>query len=303
MAPCGILRDGIFYIFSSPRAAKLFGSPRKLKDNKAFQKTAADFPQSGIGVFYFQNGENLRTLKMLNLNLNCGFDQSCSAGILERKAGGLRWSSNNPYDWNVSALQALLAPAAFLLEPLILAPPKAQEQTQKQAQTEEEEEPQAPAPQPKKEIVNAEISKKHMKNLTVGLHLYASDHKKRFPEKAGIAGLKELGKTYLPDNSLLCPDVKHANSAGELSYENCDYLYFGNSAEKKAPLLIELPGIHGDFRLVVGFQDGSVQLFDMEKTFSVRKAVSFLHTKYHYEENEFLRLMEIAAEFDKILEL
>ena len=64
---------------------------------------------------------------------------------------------------------------------------------------------------------------------------------------------------------------------------------------------MEFPFLHKD-HIAIFYADGSAQKIQLDGTRSVRRAVSYLHTQHSYEEEEFMRLMQLAAEFDNILE-
>ena len=88
-----------------------------------------------------------------------------------------------------------------------------------------------------------------------------------------------------------------------MSYANCHYLYFGKPAKDspKTPILMELPFLHKE-HLAVFYADGKVEKIHLSGQRSARRAISYLHTRHSYEEEEFMRLMQLAGEFDKILE-
>ena len=122
----------------------------------------------------------------------------------------------------------------------------------------------------------------------------------------GIAGLRTLVKRKVLTAAMLkCPSIKStaiSRTAG-LSYANCHYLYFGKPGKNspKTPLLMEFPFLHKK-HFSVFYADGKVEKIQLDGRRNVRRAVSFLHTAHSYEEEEFMRLMELASEFDKILE-
>ena len=122
----------------------------------------------------------------------------------------------------------------------------------------------------------------------------------------GITGLRELVRQkQLDAEKLLCPLLSAKKPSGTgLSYANCHYLYFGSPGKDspKSPLLMELPFLHKD-HFSVFYSNGTVEKIRLSGHRNVRRAISFLHTVHSYEEEEFMRLMQIAAEFDKLLEL
>ena len=122
----------------------------------------------------------------------------------------------------------------------------------------------------------------------------------------GITGLRELVRQkQLETGKLTCPLFSGKKGSGPgLSYANCHYLYFGapGNDSPKTPLLMEFPFLHKDY-FSVFYNDGTVEKIRLSGHRNVRRAISFLHTVHSYEEEEFMRLMQIAAEFDKLLEL
>ena len=124
-------------------------------------------------------------------------------------------------------------------------------------------------------------------------------------QSPGISGLRFLvEKKVLTEAMLRCPIVRSSgHKTPGLSYANCHYLYFGSPGKNspKTPVLMEFPFLHKD-HIAVFYADGSAQKIQLDGTRSVRRTVSYLHTLHSYEEEEFMRLMKIASEFDNILE-
>lgn len=133
---------------------------------------------------------------------------------------------------------------------------------------------------------------------------YASKNKK-WPAP-GIAGLRSMTEGKVFSAAMLrCPDLKQRSQGNNgVNYANCHYLYFGPPAKKspRTPVLMEFPFLHKEY-FAVSYADGSVEKIRLDGHRNVRRAVSFLHTVHSYDEEEFMRLMQLAAEFDKILEL
>ena len=122
----------------------------------------------------------------------------------------------------------------------------------------------------------------------------------------GIAGMRELAaKKGAKRQLFICPLTKQKPLADKkLSYADCHYLYFGKPGNNspKTPVLMEIPTLHRT-HFSVFYADGSVENIQLSGQRSTRRAVSFLHTRHSYDEEEFMRLMQLAGEFDKILEL
>ena len=263
----------------------------------------------GAGFIYNSNAENID----LGLNGPARKALRPSLGILERLPDGFLFEEYSPCDLNEYAALSLCAlPAKFAFDFFLQQPrqaPAPRRPAARPAPPRAKPGAQAPsrpsrgrgsrAARPRKDACLNAVAQ------AGSALLKAAGPRKLFPAP-GIAGLRELAAKKLLDPRLLrCPLVKERTpEGGELNYANCHYLYFGKpgSGSPKSPLLLELPVLHRD-HCAVFYADGSCEKIRLSEHRNVRRAISFLHTRHAYEEEEFFRLMKLAAEFDKILEL
>ena len=263
----------------------------------------------GVGFVYNSNAENID----LNLTQPARKGKRPSLGILKRLPDGFLFEEYSPCDLNEYAAISLCAvPAKLAFDIFSQVPPAPPQPPRRKAPAPRL----APAPEktgvpasprkrtartarPRKDVCLNAISKAGRALLK------AAGPQKRFPAP-GIAGLRELAaKKLLAPEMLRCPLAEPRISGdGELNYANCHYLYFGKPGadSPKSPLLMELPVLHRD-HCAVFYADGSCEKIRLSEHRNVRRAISYLHTRHAYEEEEFFRLMKLAAEFDKILEL
>ena len=265
-----------------------------------------DFFVDGVGFVYNSNAENID----LSLGGPARRVRRPSLGILKRLPDGFLFEEGSPCDLNEYAAISLCAiPAKLAFDIFSRTPPPPPRRKAPAAR---------PAPSPGKSGVPAPPRTRTPRSSRprrdaclnaisrVGRALLkAAGPQKRFPAP-GIAGLRELAEKKLLDPRLLrCPLAgRQIPDDGELNYANCHYLYFGKPGadSPKSPLLMELPVLHRD-HCAVFYADGSCEKIRLSEHRNVRRAISFLHTRHAYEEEEFFRLMKLAAEFDKILEL
>lgn len=106
----------------------------------------------------------------------------------------------------------------------------------------------------------------NIKQMGLALKQYAMDHKDKFPEADGVAGLEVLRKEqYLTNpNVYVCPSTSQqpAQSGQPLSADNVSYVYFGGFMEGadvvNIPLIFDRPGNHKRYVNVL-FGDGHVE--------------------------------------------
>ena len=268
---------------------------------------------TAVAFFYNSNAETID----LSPGGSARKGRRPSWGFLKRLPDGFLFEESSPCDLNEYAAISLCAvPAKLAFDifsqvppPQVPPPPRRKAPAPRPAPAPEKTGAPAPsrrsgartprAARPRKDACLNAISQAGRALLK------AAGPQKRFPAP-GIGGLRELVAKKLLDPRLLrCPLVKdQAQESGELNYVNCHYLYFGKPGtdSPKSPLLMELPVLHRD-RCAVFYADGSCEKIRLSEHRNVRRAISFLHTRHAYEEEEFFRLMKLAAEFDKILEL
>lgn len=103
----------------------------------------------------------------------------------------------------------------------------------------------------------------NLKQIGLGLMMYASDNGDQFPAEPGEAGLSKLLEAgYLPGTVFICPSSEsaEATSGEQLDDESCSYIYCGNLiATPDAPLVLEKPGNHPTGGCNVLFADGHVE--------------------------------------------
>ena len=305
-----------FYNSSEAAVRARAAGPRPVPADEGVGPAAAGttgekgFFVDGVGFIYNSNAENID----LNSAHPAWKGKRPSLGILKRLPEGFLFEEYSPCDLNEYAAISLCAvPARLAFDAFSRTPPP---QPPRPPRRKAPAPRPAPAPgktgvpaSPRTRASRADRPRKDMclnAISRVGAALLkAAGPQKRFPAP-GIAGLRELAAKKLLDPEMLrCPLAEPRISGdGELNYANCHYLYFGKPGadSPKSPLLMELPVLHRD-HCAVFHADGSCEKIRLSEHRNVRRAISFLHTRHAYEEEEFFRLMKLAAEFDKILEL
>lgn len=110
----------------------------------------------------------------------------------------------------------------------------------------------------------------NLKQIALGLLMYANDKNNAFPADDGAAGLDELrSNEYLIDPAVyVCPLDKERNAAEKgaaLTEKNNSYVYFGGFSAKsipapsRMPLALEKPGLSHNGETNVLFADGHVE--------------------------------------------
>ena len=296
LAPCVRKGAGELTIYSSPSACErtLRKQAPGLREPDAFV--------TGVAAFYNANAEGML------LSGNTPPSGRSSLGVLMRLPDGFLYEEYSPCDLNSYAALSLGAlPARILFDIFASAPPAGRKTPRPQGAPPARRAPKKVAPAKPRGSAAVRDDRCLGNIAAVGRDLLkAAGPRKAFPAP-GISGLRELVRTKkIRPAGLVCPVglKKDAGEQRELSYANCHYLYFGKPApdSPKSPLLMELPFRHRD-HIAVFYADGSCEKIRLPEHRNVRRAVSFLHTRHSYEEEEFIRLMNLAAEFDKILEL
>lgn len=137
----------------------------------------------------------------------------------------------------------------------------------------------------------------NVKQIMLGMTLYAGDHDKQFPADSGAAGLNALVKDdYLTDfTCYVCPSSTDDKGSGNLAEDTCSYIYLGgiNLAEEQAPsrlpVVFDKPGNHNN-AVNVGFADGHVEQIRLPGYHSPEQVID------HLVENR-----QLAAETGKAL--
>lgn len=295
--------NGDLTIFSTPearfRTIPLQSTPAINRKQKRLLKYTDDM---GVAAVYRRNAVSDSAFLSVQ---NPGREEP-SLGFLKRMPDGLFFEEISSYDINSYALCSVTALPIRMIFDIFTAPDRTQKKVSR---------PRAAA-QPvkipvKKSTPAKSVQKK--KNLTdeclkriaqIGNAIKKEAAEKKFPPY-GIKGLRELAaKKKIDASRMCCPRIKSSASSVEiLNYANCHYLYFGEPEKNspKSPLIMELPFLHKKY-IAVYYADGSFEKIPATGDRSVRRNISVLHTMHAYGENEFLRLMRIAEEFDKILE-
>ena len=123
----------------------------------------------------------------------------------------------------------------------------------------------------------------NVKQIMLGLTMYANDHDSRFPADNGAAGLNTLVKDdYLTDFACyICPSATDDKGSGNLTEDTCSYIYLGGTdlakeqAPSKLPVVFDKPGNHRK-GVSVGFADGHVEQIDLPRYHSPEQVIDYL---------------------------
>lgn len=123
----------------------------------------------------------------------------------------------------------------------------------------------------------------NVKQVMLGLIMYANDHDNRFPADSGAAGLNTLVKDgYLTDFACyICPSATDGKGSGNLAEDACSYIYLGGTdlageqAPSKLPVVFDKPGNHRK-GVNVGFADGHVEQIDLPRYQSPEQVIDYL---------------------------
>ena len=123
----------------------------------------------------------------------------------------------------------------------------------------------------------------NVKQIMLGLTMYANDHDSRFPADNGAAGLNTLVKDdYLTDFACyICPSATDDKGSGNLTEDTCSYIYLGGTdlakeqAPSKLPVVFDKPGNHRK-GVRVGFADGHVEQIDLPRYHSPEQVIDYL---------------------------
>lgn len=270
IAPTVIRENNGITLCSSPmRSAHFGGDNDRLRDRPEFQKALEHLPELADGAFYIADGRLKRRLRIGGDNgllLDLRKVESYSFGVWNNrdKLLEIREISSDPL--TVQALDDLaLAPLLAALD-LLLSP---EERTEKIA------EPDA------SELERTDECRSRLAEIWKRLDAYRKEHG-RLPEGFGAAALeKAVG------SSAVCGEARYAYFGS-----------FGDAASPKLPLVVDPPrrGAH-DRRINILFADGTVETVPRPGD-TLKHLCSYLHTIYHYEESEFIRLIGRAAQLD-----
>jgi hypothetical protein len=287
-----------FTVYTTPLAVKRTSDGNSMPQKTAFLNTFIRLlPAAGAGAFYIRNTR-------LSLNSKAPFDikeETPVWGVLKRDSNGFVLECLGKEDFNSYMLHSILAVPVKLMFDFV----QMTEEAEKRATPPAVQRPRKQSPAPQKGDREAAVIKCSRQIALIGKAFLATADKTGKWPVAGIDGIRQMVADKKIDfRQLRCPRIRVENSDHTvLSYRNCHYLYFGKPAKDspKTPVLMELPFLHKDY-FTVFYADGSVDKIQLSGQRNVRRAVSFLHTHYTYEEEEFMRLMHLAGEFDKILE-
>lgn len=253
------------------------------------------FPSEGVAAFYVRND----VTDVASKNLDTVTVRPAWA-VIKRMKDGFLSTDLSPCDLNEHiARTAMIFPVQFLFE-IVSAPqaPSGRKTTKVPSAPKRPVKLQTVLPKQKQNSCLQGISR-------AGEALLAAVKKNKKWPVPGIAGLRQLIDMQQIDRRLLsCPLIKYKDSSSHsLSYANCHYLYFGQPGKSSpnTPLLVELPFLHKEY-IAVFYANGKVEKIHLTGRRNARRAISYLHTLHSYEEEEFMRLMQLAGEFDKILE-
>lgn len=123
----------------------------------------------------------------------------------------------------------------------------------------------------------------NVKQVMLGLTMYANDHDSRFPADNGAAGLNTLVKDdYLTDfTCYICLSATDDKGSGNLTEDTCSYIYLGGTdlakeqAPSKLPVVFDKPGNHRK-GVSVGFADGHVEQIDLPRYHSPEQVIDYL---------------------------
>ena len=285
-------------IYTTPGAYSRINTLESFPQLLAFIKRLSRFTSlKGTGVFYCRNagpGKDFSRSVVMD-------SVKPSLAVLKKLPDGFILENIAACDFNQYAVYSLLSlPMEFLPAFLTEVPRAPRSQAAKAAPAKKAAAParQAAAPGGRRSCTGAlQFAGQKIVQDAVRSGKWAAP---------GIAGLRTLvNRKVLTAAMLKCPSIKGvatSRTAG-LSYANCHYLYFGKPGKNspKTPVLMEFPFLHKK-HFSVFYADGKVEKIQLDGRRNVRRAVSFLHTTHSYDEEEFMRLMQLASEFDKILE-
>ncbi|MBQ9753338.1 MAG: hypothetical protein IJV93_01155 [Lentisphaeria bacterium] len=294
--------NGQISFYTTPLAAVRTTDKQSFPQQPPFVASLARFTDlNGIGVFYANTPwTGSKSTSYADQKL-----RHTSLAVLKKLPDGFIFEGISNCDFNQYAVFSLgILPLQTAFESLSKSPAAAAGASRQTAPV---------LPQKKKRVVRKRTSvaapKPSQSCLTAiqtagGKLLKEAKRSGKWPAP-GISGLRFLvNKKILTAAMLRCPAVRlSVSDTPGLSYANCHYLYFGapDKESPKTPLLMEFPFLHPN-HIAIFYADGSVKKIQLDGTRNVRRAVSYLHTLHSYEEKEFMRLMQLASEFDNILE-
>ena len=295
-----VIRKGkeCFTVYTSPLAIDRTSSGSSAPQKTAFLRSfIRQLPPVGMGAFYVRNTDlPLNTEEKFSIRENTPV-----WGVLRREKNGFSLECLSNRDGNSYLLQSLLAVPVKVMFDFVRIIEEEEEKKSAASQR---------APRPQKTSSPQAVKTFSLQQCSdhIGVQgkrlLDAVQQTGQWPAP-GIDGIRRMiAEKKLDPRQLCCPLIRsEKRDHTVLSYSNCHYLYFGKPAmgSPKTPVLMELPFLHKD-HFSVFYADGSVEKIQLSGQHNVRRAVSFLHTLHTYEEEEFMRLMHIAGEFDKILE-
>ena len=146
-----------------------------------------------------------------------------------------------------------------------------------------------------------------LKQIGLGLKLYAMDFEEFFPLEDNAQGLDKLRELdYLTDYGIyVCPDSKiQKGTKGSITEQNCSYVYLGGFREgqnPQIPLVFDKTGNHPDIVGIV-FIDGHVARYPASAIKSCEDIIIFLNKEHKYPNKLFKKLLSKAKKIDRILQ-
>ena len=186
-------------------------------------------------------------------------DDGVSVGVWKFQPGLVELSAYSTRGTATLALRRLLlAPLSLVIDQALARPPKQPEMKNK-----------PPVPEQRSALPPPELMKKRRTALADAMSYLNAQRKKsgRFPA--------ELPEKY---SHLVWFGAPQGGRSGKL------------------PLIVEAPDRKRPW-IGVLFADGTIEFFDFPAA-SLKHLCSFLHTRYHYDEKEFVRLIRRASELD-----
>ena len=143
----------------------------------------------------------------------------------------------------------------------------------------------------------------NLKQIVLGLLLYANDNNEKLPAGNGIKGLQELlDKEYITSDVLSCKAKPTAYPDKKLTSE-CPYIYigglYGKIPEKgvNLPVLFEKPGFHPNTKYVnVAFADGHVESVMIANYNTPAQVIGALNVKHKYPAELLDKMVRAVAE-------
>ncbi len=148
----------------------------------------------------------------------------------------------------------------------------------------------------------------NLKQIGLGMVMYANDHKENFPVPDGAAGLEIIRKgDYITDPKIfVCPSsgTKPARPGQTLAEDTVDYIYLGGFSAIKSklpsvtPLAFDKPGNHKN-EVNVLFMDGHVERIRAPRYDNPVQVIDFVNLKYKLPPELYKKLRQKAENYGK----